>query len=203
MTPSRRPASSRSPASTRAPRCCRGPTTASTIGFPRDAMLGELAAEPRTGRRRSRTSCAEPPRPPDRRRRRAARRRRDRGRAVGGLDRRGRGRAQGASEKRRRQAEARAHPLTQVVLDTFGGRDQGDQDRCLTSRCPISATLMKTAQKLQGDIARVQEELAQAECEASAGGGMVTVAVNGHFEVVRSRSTRPRSTRPTSACSRT
>src|SRR5690606_12277709 len=40
-------------------------------------------------------------------------------------------------------------------------------------------------QKLQGDIARVQDELARRECEASAGGGMVTAAVNGHFEVVK------------------
>jgi nucleoid-associated protein EbfC len=52
-------------------------------------------------------------------------------------------------------------------------------------KMPDLSELMKTAQKLQGDIARAQEDLAKKECEASAGGGMVTAAVNGHFEVVR------------------
>jgi DNA-binding YbaB/EbfC family protein len=47
------------------------------------------------------------------------------------------------------------------------------------------SSLMRTAQKLQGDIARLQEELGRRECDASAGGGMVTAAVNGHFEVTR------------------
>jgi DNA-binding YbaB/EbfC family protein len=52
-------------------------------------------------------------------------------------------------------------------------------------KMPDLSELMKTAQKLQGDLARAQEELARKECEASAGGGMVTVAINGHFELVR------------------
>jgi nucleoid-associated protein EbfC len=45
--------------------------------------------------------------------------------------------------------------------------------------------LMKQAQKLQGDVARVQEELAHMTCDGAAGGGMVTATVNGQFEVVR------------------
>jgi DNA-binding YbaB/EbfC family protein len=45
--------------------------------------------------------------------------------------------------------------------------------------------LMKQAQKLQGDVARVQEELAQLECDGAAGGGLVTATVNGQFEIVR------------------
>ncbi|HHW09052.1 MAG TPA: YbaB/EbfC family nucleoid-associated protein [Firmicutes bacterium] len=43
--------------------------------------------------------------------------------------------------------------------------------------------MMKQAQKLQADMARVQEELGQKTVEATAGGGMVRVVVNGHFEV--------------------
>ncbi len=45
--------------------------------------------------------------------------------------------------------------------------------------------LMKQAQKLQGDVARVQEEIAQLTCDGASGGGMVTATVNGQMEVVR------------------
>jgi len=45
--------------------------------------------------------------------------------------------------------------------------------------------LMKQAQKLQADVARVQEELQKMTCDGAAGGGMVTATVNGQFEVVR------------------
>ena len=43
---------------------------------------------------------------------------------------------------------------------------------------------MKQAQKIQSQIAKVQEELAQKTIEASAGGGMITVVVSGKQEVV-------------------
>ena len=52
-------------------------------------------------------------------------------------------------------------------------------------KMPDLNALMKQAQKLQGDVARVQEELAQMQCDGAAGGGMVTATVNGAFEVVR------------------
>ena len=52
-------------------------------------------------------------------------------------------------------------------------------------KMPDLNSLMKQAQKLQGDVARVQEELAKLECEGAAGGGLVTATVNGQFEVVR------------------
>lgn len=52
-------------------------------------------------------------------------------------------------------------------------------------KVPDLNALMKQAQKLQGDVAKVQEELAKMECEGAAGGGMVTATVNGQFEVVR------------------
>jgi DNA-binding YbaB/EbfC family protein len=50
---------------------------------------------------------------------------------------------------------------------------------------PDLGALMQQAQKLQGDVARVQEELAAMECEGAAGGGLVTATLNGQFEVVR------------------
>jgi DNA-binding YbaB/EbfC family protein len=52
-------------------------------------------------------------------------------------------------------------------------------------KVPDLNTLMKQAQKLQADVARVQEELAKMTCEGAAGGGMVVATVNGQFEVVR------------------
>ena len=44
--------------------------------------------------------------------------------------------------------------------------------------------LLKQAQQFQTKIAKLQEELEDRTVEASAGGGMVTVVVNGRQEVV-------------------
>ena len=44
--------------------------------------------------------------------------------------------------------------------------------------------LMKQAQKLQSKMLQMQEELAQRTVEASAGGGMVKVVVNGRQQIV-------------------
>ena len=44
--------------------------------------------------------------------------------------------------------------------------------------------IMKQAQKMQAQITKVQEELAEKTVEASAGGGMVTVVVNGKQEIL-------------------
>lgn len=52
-------------------------------------------------------------------------------------------------------------------------------------KMPDLNALMKQAQKLQGDVQRVQEEIAKMECDGAAGGGLVTAVVNGQFEVVR------------------
>jgi hypothetical protein len=52
-------------------------------------------------------------------------------------------------------------------------------------KMPDLNQMLEAAQKLQGDVAKMQEELARKEVEASAGGGMVTAVVNGHFELVR------------------
>ncbi len=44
--------------------------------------------------------------------------------------------------------------------------------------------IIKQAQQMQAKMMRLQEELAAKTVEASAGGGMVTVVVNGKFELV-------------------
>jgi len=44
--------------------------------------------------------------------------------------------------------------------------------------------MMKQAQKLQSKMLELQEELADKTVEATAGGGMVTVVINGRQEIV-------------------
>ena len=44
--------------------------------------------------------------------------------------------------------------------------------------------MMKQAQKMQDDIAALQAELEEREYEASAGGGMATIRMNGKKEVL-------------------
>ena len=43
--------------------------------------------------------------------------------------------------------------------------------------------MMKQAQKMQQDMAQLQEELEQQEFEVQSGGGMVTVKINGKKEI--------------------
>ena len=47
--------------------------------------------------------------------------------------------------------------------------------------------LMKQAQKMQAQIMKMQEEMADKTIEATAGGGMVTVVANGRQEIVSIR----------------
>ena len=47
--------------------------------------------------------------------------------------------------------------------------------------------IMRQAQKMQEQMAKVQEEAAHKTVEATAGGGMVTVTANGRQEVVSLR----------------
>jgi DNA-binding YbaB/EbfC family protein len=44
--------------------------------------------------------------------------------------------------------------------------------------------MMKQAQKMQAKLSKIQEELAHKTVEASSGGGMVSVVVNGKNEIV-------------------
>ncbi|MBN1282752.1 MAG: YbaB/EbfC family nucleoid-associated protein [Proteobacteria bacterium] len=46
-------------------------------------------------------------------------------------------------------------------------------------------SIMKQAQALQSEMAKKQEELSKRTFEASAGGGMVTAAVNGRHELIK------------------
>jgi nucleoid-associated protein EbfC len=52
---------------------------------------------------------------------------------------------------------------------------------------PDLSGLLKAAQRLQGDVVRMQEDLVNLRAEATSGGGMVTAVVNGHFDVVSLR----------------
>lgn len=47
--------------------------------------------------------------------------------------------------------------------------------------------MMKQLQEMQQGVAKVQEDLAQERIEATAGGGMVAVAVNGQQEMLEVR----------------
>lgn len=49
---------------------------------------------------------------------------------------------------------------------------------------PNVGQLLKQAQQIQSQMAKLQEELGEKTVEASAGGGMVTVVVNGKQELV-------------------
>ncbi|MBW1787699.1 MAG: YbaB/EbfC family nucleoid-associated protein, partial [Deltaproteobacteria bacterium] len=49
---------------------------------------------------------------------------------------------------------------------------------------PNMGQLMKQAQQLQTKMAKLQEELGEQTVDASAGGGMVNVTVNGRQEIV-------------------
>ena len=49
---------------------------------------------------------------------------------------------------------------------------------------PNMGNLMKQAQQFQNRMAKLQQELGQKTIEATSGGGMVTVVVNGQQEVV-------------------
>jgi DNA-binding YbaB/EbfC family protein len=48
----------------------------------------------------------------------------------------------------------------------------------------MNRNLMRQAQELQARLAKAQQELAEAEIEASSGGGAVTVTVNGQQQLL-------------------
>lgn len=50
---------------------------------------------------------------------------------------------------------------------------------------PNIGNIMKQAQKMQADMARVQDELKEERVEASVGGGVVTVTMTGDMAVER------------------
>ena len=52
-------------------------------------------------------------------------------------------------------------------------------------KMPDLGALMRQAQALQTNVQKAQEELAKMTVDASAGGGMVNVTINGQFELVK------------------
>ena len=50
-------------------------------------------------------------------------------------------------------------------------------------KMPDLNQLMRQAQQMQANVAKAQEEVAKMTAEGQAGGGMVTVTVNGTFDV--------------------
>jgi hypothetical protein len=50
---------------------------------------------------------------------------------------------------------------------------------------PDLGALMRQAQQLQANVQRAQEELARTTVDAAVGGGMVSVTLNGQYEVVK------------------
>jgi hypothetical protein len=52
---------------------------------------------------------------------------------------------------------------------------------------PGMGDLLRQAQEMQAKLARLQEEAGKKTVEASSGGGMVTVVVNGKLEIVSLR----------------
>lgn len=49
---------------------------------------------------------------------------------------------------------------------------------------PDVMKLLRQFQKIQGEMKKIQEEIAKEEVTGSSGGGMVEVTINGKFEVV-------------------
>ena len=49
----------------------------------------------------------------------------------------------------------------------------------------MNMNMMKQAEKMQREMLRMQQEMETKEYEATAGGGMVTAAVNGKHELLR------------------
>lgn len=47
----------------------------------------------------------------------------------------------------------------------------------------MNKNILRQAQQMQAKLAKAQEELGKATVEASAGGGVVTVVVNGHQQL--------------------
>ncbi len=52
------------------------------------------------------------------------------------------------------------------------------------AKMPDLSSLVNVAKKLQGDVVSMQENIEKMQCDAAAGGGMVTAVVNGRYELV-------------------
>ena len=66
----------------------------------------------------------------------------------------------------------------------FGAYKPGGMGGGMGGGMPNMQTLMKQAQKMQEDMARAKEEIAEAEMEGVSGGGAVKVVMNGNKELI-------------------
>ena len=53
----------------------------------------------------------------------------------------------------------------------------------MSNKMPDMQQLMRQAQQMQANVAKAQEEVAKMTADGQSGGGMVTVTVNGAFDV--------------------
>jgi len=72
-------------------------------------------------------------------------------------------------------------------LPDLSGRRPADSSQGGTMSKKMFGDILKQAQKMQEQMARIQEEAANKTAEASSGGGMVTVVANGRQEIVSIR----------------
>ena len=66
----------------------------------------------------------------------------------------------------------------------FGAYKPGGMSGGMGGGMPNMQNLMKQAQKMQEDMARAKEEIAEAEMEGVAGGGAVKLVLNGNKELI-------------------
>ena len=55
----------------------------------------------------------------------------------------------------------------------------------MSNKMPDMQALMRQAQQMQAKVAKAQEEVLTMTADGAAGGGMVTVTVNGAFDVTK------------------
>ncbi len=72
-------------------------------------------------------------------------------------------------------------------MPDLSGRRPADRSQGRTMSKKMFGDILKQAQKMQEQMAKIQEEAANKTAEASSGGGMVTVVANGHQEIVSIR----------------
>src|SRR4030095_14138379 len=97
----------------------------------------------------------------------------------------GRGRAHQRGVGRRDRRRRRSAPRGSGRARRISGRGGRGATASARRRRPVKGfgNIMKEAQKLQAQMAAMQEEVAKKKVEATAGGGMVTVEANGKQEL--------------------
>ena len=97
-----------------------------------------------------------------------------------------------------RLLEVAQHPLVQRASELFGAQPVrvddpiADRERlreaiACSKDLPTSASLLKQAQQIGGQMGKLTEEMKKRRVTGTAGGGMVEIEVNGLMEVLRCR----------------